>query len=237
MKKIINITSLLFIILFILQISPLQAQHDLLFHGSKHKLGFVSGIGGQDFHQILNVLYGRDANSTKANSNDVDNDPDQTILQARFDYQVVYFQLQYYYAVLQKKSWGLDILAQPQYNVTQFRFLDDETKRFKGYEYGLNIGLLIRKNILSDKLGFYAFLSSGPHYVSGVPERQSGGFIFSDNFFMGANVKVIKNIYLDSRIGIRHISNAGIKEPNAGVNNLIISGGFFILLGKNHKKI
>ncbi|NOX84380.1 MAG: hypothetical protein GXO86_00210, partial [Chlorobi bacterium] len=31
--------------------------------------------------------------------------------------------------------------------------------------------------------------------------------------------------YLDFKAGFRHMSSAGITEPNGGVNNFIISGG------------
>ncbi|MBM3441042.1 MAG: acyloxyacyl hydrolase, partial [Bacteroidetes bacterium] len=59
-----------------------------------------------------------------------------------------------------------------------------------------------------------------------TPTRQARGFIFSDNAFGGVNLKCAKHTWIDLRIGFRHISNAGLREPNGGVNNLMLSGGF-----------
>jgi hypothetical protein len=68
-------------------------------------------------------------------------------------------------------------------------------------------------------------ISSGPHYVSAAPHRQSNGFVFSNNLSAGVNLRLYKNLYADLRTGIRHISNAGIKIPNAGVNDMTINEG------------
>ncbi len=162
---------------------------------NKHKIGFVSSYGSQDF---INVSY---------------------------NYRVSFFQAQYYYTLLQKKTWSLEVLLQPQYNTT--RYQQDNTKNHRnGYEAGVNAGLLVRKDIIKDDLNAYVFLSSGPHYVSGTPNRQAPGFIFSDNLALGLNTRIAPGLYLDLRSGFRHISNAGLKEPNAGVNNFVFSAGF-----------
>lgn len=174
--------------------------HDSVFklNNPRHKWGFITGYGNQ---KKLEVSY---------------------------TYEVVFFQFQYYYSLLKKKAWSLEVLLQPQYNVTKYKngFLGEEKK--KGHEFGLNIGFLARKNIVKDLLNSYILISAGPHYVSGTPERQTAGFIFSDNLFAGISVRVFKSVYLDIRGGFRHISNAGIKNPNKGVNNLIINEGFFL---------
>ncbi len=166
----------------------------------RHRIGFVSGIGGQ---AGLNVTY---------------------------DYQVLFFQAQYYYALPDRKTRGIDILIQPQYNLTKYKAIDSLPDRTNGFEFGLNGGILIRRYILADLLSLYAFISTGPHYVSGSPQRQSNGFIFSDNGFIGINIRMRKNIYLDVRTGFRHISNANLNKPNGGVNNLVFSAGFLVNL-------
>ena len=84
--------------------------------------------------------------------------------------------------------------------------------------------------LLGEVLYLYGLISSGPHYVSGTPERQADGFIFSDNLLLGLNVKLFEKIYLDLRSGFRHISNAGLNHPNGGVNDLVLNGGVFINL-------
>ena len=69
-----------------------------------------------------------------------------------------------------------------------------------------------------------------PHYVSGTPQRQVDGFIFSDNFLIGLNEKLLENTYIDFRSVFRHISNVGLNHANGGVNDLVLSGGVFLNL-------
>jgi hypothetical protein len=167
---------------------------------ARHKLGFITGYGNEKKFDVM------------------------------YTYEILFFQFQYYYSLLKKKGWGVEVLLQPQYNITKYKngFLDEEKK--KGHEFGLNMGFLIRKNVVQEFLSSYLIISAGPHYVSGIPERQADGFIFSDNFFAGVSIKVFKSVYLDIRGGFRHISNAGFEKPNKGINSLIINGGFFLLL-------
>lgn len=149
----------------------------------------------------------------------------QSMLDVQYEYEVLFFQIQYYWTFLPRDIWSLKVLIQPQYNLTKFRYVNHVSPFENGYEFGLNVGLLIRKNLYRDLLMIYAAASVGPHYVSGAPQRQTAGFIFSDNIFIGLNIKVSRNTYLDIRPGFRHISNAGLKRPNRGINNLIFSGG------------
>ena len=188
------------VMLALSQWSYVEAQETRLFGNSEHKVGFVSGFG------------------------------DQRWMDVSYDYQVVFFQVQYYWAFHRRKTWGLDLLVQPQYNLTQYRHVDGYTQLTPGYELGVNAGLLIRKNFEQDGLSVYFLASIGPHYISGSPERQVAGFIFSDNILAGASMRIANDFYLDIRSGIRHISNAGLKHPSLGINNLVINAGFFLLL-------
>jgi len=201
-------------IMHVLCSNLLPAQDARIFNNSRHKIGFITGYGGRNISQLL------DKDKTKNN----------------YDYKVVFFQLQYYYSVLIKKSFGLDILIQPQYNITEFKYLYYRSvEKTNGYEYGLNIGLLARINVLTDAFSFYFFLSSGPHYIPEMPERQTGGFLFSSNVFLGVNIRIVKNLYLDIRPGLRHLSNLNLKLPNYGINNLVISGGvMYVFKPKAH---
>lgn len=151
-------------------------------------------------------------------------------LSVTYDYQVLFFQLQYYWGFLNREKWGLDLLVQPQYNLTKFRHIDNIANEINGYEFGVNAGVLIRRVLLGEVLYLYGLISSGPHYVSGTPERQADGFIFSDNFLLGLNVKLLENLFFDFRSGFRHISNAELNHTNGGVNDLVLSGGVFINL-------
>ncbi|MEL7193656.1 MAG: acyloxyacyl hydrolase [Bacteroidota bacterium] len=157
---------------------------------------------------------------------------DQSLLAVNYDYRVAFFQPQLYYTILDRSNWNLELLLQPQYNLTEFRQVDFLPDESEGFELGLNVGVLLRKNLLKDIVSVYILGSIGPHYVSGVPKRQSTGFIFSDNFFLGLSLKISSRVYLDLRPGIRHISNAGLQERNGGVNNTILSGGIYIKLNR-----
>lgn len=61
------------------------------FNNTRHKWGFITGYGSQ---KGLDVSY---------------------------NYEIVFFQFQYYYSLLKKQSWGLEVLLQPQYNAIKYK--------------------------------------------------------------------------------------------------------------------
>ncbi len=183
---------------------------DTSLNARKNKIGFMTGNGIQYIGQLF------------------DNDSHALALKSNYYYKVTFYQLQYYFPVSKKKNSGIDILAQPQYNSVIYKMYDDATNYLVGHEIGLNIGLVFRKNSSNDRLSFYLLISSGPHYTSGTPHRQSSGFLFSDNVDVGVNLKLYKGLYVDIRPGFRHISNAKIKFPNAGLNNLVLTEGLLV---------
>ena len=111
-----------------------------------------------------------------------------------------------------EKKMFLSWYAEPQFNMVH-------TDRPLDIEFGANLGL---RNYIRINDGFliYQMIGSGPHYISAVVERQATGFIFSDNFALGA-FKMInkKNLALHFQLRFRHISNAGLKEPNKGIDS------------------
>ena len=224
--------SLKLVIAFLLFIPIVSAQgeNNNYFLSSKHRMGFIVGYGGQNFEQLVNDLHPDHRVPMLGYLEGQGKDVNSPGLSVTYDYQVLFLQLQYYYAFLRRNSWGLDLLVQPQINRTRFKHVDSDLSEVKGFEFGVNVGVLIRKNFFRDHLSLYFLISSGPHYVSGTPQRQSEGFIFSDNFFVGLNLKIYNRIYLDLRPGFRHISNAGLKHPNGGVNDLVLSAGVMVFL-------
>jgi hypothetical protein len=204
-----KLLSLLIFFSVFFAVNPGSAQN-MLFNGNKYKLGFVTGSGIQYIGQLIG------------------NDNHHIALKTNYYYQVTFYQLQYYISILRKKTFGIDILAQPQYNLAKYRLYPVSTEYLKAYEFGLNLGFVVRENVLSDLLSFYLSASSGPHYASGTPHRQSSGFLFSNNVSLGFNLKLYKSLYADIRAGIRHMSNAGIKIPNAGINDMTINEGFLV---------
>jgi len=93
------------------------------------------------------------------------------------------------------------------------------------FEFGMNFGLRYLFPI-NPRTHFIASIGSGPHYITVETDRQASGFIFSDNFELNLrhySSQLRTTIQLAGRF--RHISNAGLKSPNGGIDN------FFLLLG------
>lgn len=100
--------------------------------------------------------------------------------------------------------------------------LDDDSD----IEFGLNAGIMFLQPLFKPVV-LTAAIGSGPHFVTVETSRQANGFIFSDNFELGLNIGLdkIKTI-LQVRARYRHISNAGLQEPNGGIDNLFLLIGF-----------
>ncbi len=110
------------------------------------------------------------------------------------------------------------VITEPQFNL----FIQDHS--VKHFETGINLGLQHRW-YMNPNNWFYAQISSGPHYISMHTERQAGGFIFSDNFAAGLSLKFIGQLRTEIQYRFRHLSNASIKRPNAGLNNHFLMFG------------
>lgn len=100
------------------------------------------------------------------------------------------------------------------------------TNAKNAFEFGINVGFLYHK-LTTDRSILFAGIGSGPHYISVETSLQSNGFIFSDNFIIGFRqlLNFKKPVELNIQTRFRHISNAGLQEPNLGIDN------FFILIG------
>jgi hypothetical protein len=91
-------------------------------------------------------------------------------------------------------------------------------------EFGLNIGLRFHYT-LHPRYQVYILAGTGPHFITAQVARQATGFIFSDNVAAGLYYQLAGPYALNIQGRFRHISNAGLKEPNYGLNN------YFILTG------
>ncbi|MBC7399937.1 MAG: acyloxyacyl hydrolase [Mucilaginibacter sp.] len=192
--------------------TPAAFAQDSVAHYTKNRLGFATGIGVQYVGQLLGI--GNKGFTVASN----------------YYYHVNFYELQYYHTLKKRPKYQLDLLVQPQYNVSRYGLYPESvpTDYIDAYEYGLNLGLLYRRNWGGGRLSYYVALSTGPHYASGVPHRQMSGFLFANNLAAGLNLKIYKNLYADVRFGLRHMSNAGTRLPNAGVNNLVFKEGFVV---------
>ncbi len=128
-----------------------------------------------------------------------------------------------YYTItdlLKKKKTRLWLYTEPQLVWVSYR---PETGN--DFEFGVNLGFQIQMPI-GTQLYCLAGIGSGPHYFSGETELQAKGYIFSDNFDVGIVYLPKKKpfaYFLKCRF--RHISNAGLKSPNFGIDN------WFLVLG------
>ncbi|KUJ61871.1 hypothetical protein AR687_09920 [Flavobacteriaceae bacterium CRH] len=150
-----------------------------------------------------------------------------------------FYKLQLYYEVKKTKHFEYEILLQPEVNFARHQLLnfyfvkpedpDYVEKRVKYtqlkdiHEYVLNIGFLIRKPI-NKSCSFYVLGSVGPMITDTETERMSEGFAFADVLAIGFSVKCQK-MEFDIRPVIRHVSNAGLGNSNAGYNTKNIEIG------------
>lgn len=119
------------------------------------------------------------------------------------------------------------------FNVGMDVFLHGGVALFKAktsYEAGLNVRIKLNfaitsKDVMSLQIG------SGPHYTNIKTTKQASGYIFSDNFLWSYRRWIGAWCLIDVQAGFRHISNAGIQEPNGGIDNVILSIGFQKMLG------
>ncbi len=93
------------------------------------------------------------------------------------------------------------------------------------FEFGLNVGFSYTF-LQTRKVSLHVALGSGPHYITIETEKQARGFIFSDNLELGAAYRIESlNTSVLFKLRYRHISNAGLQEPNGGIDNLFIVAG------------
>jgi len=115
------------------------------------------------------------------------------------------------------KKGNLFVYIEPQYNpvwiVDREREISD-----KKFEAGLNVGIRYEYKIWP-KFRVFGGAGSGPHYISAETTLQSKGFIFSDNLFLGIKREIKNKFFVGLRYQFRHISNAGLKQPNEGIDN------------------
>ncbi len=88
------------------------------------------------------------------------------------------------------------------------------------WEAGTGIGLKYMLD-LSKNIKGYFLIGSGLIYITYNSHYQSTHLNFQDNIGTGLLFFISKNKALGVGIRYRHISNAGIREPNDGIDDLI----------------
>ena len=161
-----------------------------------------------------------------------------------YSYSNSYYKLQIYHLVKETQNFKYELVIQPEINFATHQLLnlyfvtpDEEnylekrekfTKLKNIREYAFGIGLCVRTPI-SEWASIYALGSIGPMITDTETERLSKGFAFSDVLAIGLSMKV-DNLLFDLRPSLRHISNAGLSNSNAGFNTKNIEFGISISL-------
>ncbi len=122
-----------------------------------------------------------------------------------------------------KKNVNLSLDLYPHY--VQVWVVEDRPY----YEFGLNIRLCLNFSLSPNDL-ISAKTGCGPHYITAETEKQANGFIFSD-YLLAAYTRSLmisgELFAVEFEFGYRHISNAGIKDPNGGISNFIFGLGMY----------
>ncbi|MBX2877093.1 MAG: acyloxyacyl hydrolase [Saprospiraceae bacterium] len=116
------------------------------------------------------------------------------------------------------------------YAETQFTRAENLLTRSSEFEFGLNGGIRYQVN-LNKYFELNAAIGSGPHFISLETRLQATGFIFSDNFELGFSFYLpAAKTSFNVKGRFRHISNAGLKSPNWGIDNLFLIVGIGTVL-------
>ncbi len=94
-------------------------------------------------------------------------------------------------------------------------------------EAGIGLGLKYSYPLIS-RLDAYVMGSVGPHFMSLKTDEQHSGFLFADTIGAGLDFKLSSGAAINLGYRFRHMSNAGLKKPNSGVNTQFITVGYSI---------
>lgn len=159
------------------------------------------------------------------------------------DYTYVnnFYKLQFAYLLKEGTHFGYDLVVQPEINFAKHQLLneyfvqphesnyiqlrEEYTKLKQIRDYILNTGIKIRKS-LTKHTDVYLLGSIGPMITDTESERLSKGFAFSDVIAIGFSLKSDKIVF-DVQPGLRHVSNGGLQQSNAGINTKNIEFSVF----------
>lgn len=144
-----------------------------------------------------------------------------------YDYELVLFDLSYTLQVWNRKAKTIDFVA--RLNAAGARFAEPSGPPWKNSgEFGAAFGLRYCMPIAGSDHSAYLMVLFGPHHITDAPQRQVPGFVVNNSGSGGVLIKVADKISLDLCAGWRHLSNAGLKEPNGGINTVLAQVGLVI---------
>jgi len=158
-------------------------------------------------------------------------------------YELQFYKGQINYVFKNKGKFSFEVSFEPSIYITKHQLLNKHfitpndgddyldqrerlTKKKTMKEYVLGIGIISRYKLV-DNLSIYALGSVGPMIIDTETERMAKGFAFSDVFSLGLSYK-LNSITIDTRYGIRHVSNFQLQNPNSGYNSTNFEIGILI---------
>ncbi|MFA7464880.1 MAG: acyloxyacyl hydrolase [Syntrophales bacterium] len=84
-------------------------------------------------------------------------------------------------------------------------------------EFGVGFGLKYMYPV-TDRISPYVMGSVGPHFITVQDNDQATGFIFADTIGAGVYYHLTTKSAVHAGYRFRHMSNAGLKSPNSGIN-------------------
>jgi lipid A 3-O-deacylase len=127
--------------------------------------------------------------------------------------------LKRYFPGLRDQRGSLSLFVEPKFIAV--------TNHDKDYEFGAGIGIQYRYPCM-DKISLYVMGSVGPHYISIETSEQAKGFAFSDEIGVGLYYHLTKKSAINVGYRFRHVSNAGLKTPNGGMNSQFVTVGYSV---------
>ena len=85
-------------------------------------------------------------------------------------------------------------------------------------EFGVGVGIKYMYPV-TGRISPYVLGSVGPHFITVQDRDQANGFIFASTVGAGIYYYLDKKSAINLGYRLRHMSNAGLKSPNSGINN------------------
>lgn len=150
----------------------------------------------------------------------------QELLTVKYSHQTYIFKGQLQQVIFKPKPFGLNLSLSPQYGRHRYRPVDSFPDYQSSYEYGIELGLALSYRRPSAPTEWLLAFRAGPQFARGLPSRQAAGFVLGSGFVAGLNYWWQSDVALSFRTGFRHWSNAGLTQPNGGIDHVLLELGF-----------
>ncbi len=142
-------------------------------------------------------------------------------LNVSYDYKFIGWQYDWHFPF--HKDW--EFIIQPNINRYDYHTGNGNKNAVRGYEAGINLNIFWKILKRNNQTQLFLQAGTGPHFLDKDLSRQAGGWMFSNNFYLGYVFFHDQQFTPAVRLGFRHISNAETKLPNGGINTISIGIG------------